>query len=136
MQARRAGGIAVAVRRKRGLVHGGPPNGMTEVPRGLTEVTADERFSHRYTVAASGGDLADGERPWADRLLAADFTAWLLDQPYGDRGAEATCFQVQGGLVCVYAAGWPQTADALDAFRERAARIASVVEHCTRYVVQ
>jgi hypothetical protein len=43
---------------------------------------------------------------------------------------------LQGGLVCVYAAGWPQAADALDAFRERADRIASAIEHATRYVVQ
>jgi hypothetical protein len=133
-QARRAGGIAVAVRRKRGLVRGGPPLGLTEVPRGLTEVVAgDEQFGRRYVAAAAGGDPIDGERSWADRLLTADFTAWLLDQPYGDRGAEATCFQLQGGLVCVYAAGWPQTADALDAFRERAARVASAVEQATRY---
>jgi hypothetical protein len=34
-QARRAGGITVAVRRNRGLARGGPPLGMTEVPRGL-----------------------------------------------------------------------------------------------------
>jgi hypothetical protein len=47
-----------------------------------------------------------------------------------------TCFQLQGGLLCAYAAGWPQTADALDAFRERAARIASAVADATRYVVQ
>jgi hypothetical protein len=136
MQARRAGGIAVAVRRKRTLVHGGPPRGMTEVPRGLREVTADEQFSQLYTVAAADGDLIDGERSWASRVLTADFIAWLLDQPYGDRGTGATCFQLQGGLLCVYTAGWPQTADALDAFRERAARIASEVEHATRLVVQ
>jgi hypothetical protein len=136
-QARRAGGIAVAVRRKRGLVRGGPPLGMTEVPRGLTEVAAgDEEFGQRYVAAAAGGDLIDGARSWTDRLLTADFTAWLLDQPYGDGGAEATCFQSQGALVCVYAAGWPQTADALDAFRERAARIASAVGQATRDAVQ
>jgi hypothetical protein len=136
LQARRAGGIAVAVRRKRGLVHGAAPRGMTEVPRGLGTVEVDEEFGQRYMVAAAGGDPFDGERSWADRLLAADFTTWLLDQPYGDRGDEATCFQLQGGLLCVYTAGWPQTADALDAFRERAARIASAVERATRYVVQ
>jgi hypothetical protein len=136
-QARRAGGIAVAVRRKRGLVRAGPPRGTTEVPRGLTEVSAgDEQFGQRYLVAAAGGELIDGGRSWADRLLTAGFTAWMLDEPYGDRGAEATCFQLQGGLVCVYAAGWPQTADAVDAFRERAAHIASAVEHATRYVIQ
>jgi hypothetical protein len=137
MQARRAGGIAVAVRRTRGLAHSGPPRGMTEVPRGLQEVAAgDERFAQRYLVAAAGGDPVDGQRSWAGRLLTADFTGWLLDQPYGERGAEATCFQLQGGLVCVYAAGWPQTAGALDAFRERAARIAAAVQHATRYPVQ
>jgi hypothetical protein len=137
MQARRAGGIAVAVRRNRGLVRAGPPRGTTEVPRGLTEVSAgDDQFEQRYLVAAAGGDLVGGGRSWAGRLLTADFTAWLLGQPYGDRGAEATCFQLQGGLVCVYAAGWPQTADAVDAFRVRAAYIASAVEHATRYVIQ
>jgi hypothetical protein len=137
MQARRAGGIAVAVRRGRGLVHGGPPQAMTEVPRGLIEVAADdEQFGQRYLVAAADADPAGGESSWAGQVLTADLTAWLLDQPYGDRGAEATCFQLQGGLVCVYAAGWPRTADALDAFRERAARIASAVELATRYVIQ
>lgn len=137
LQASRAGGIAVAVRRKRGLAHGGPPPGLTEIPRGLPEAAAREgQFSQRYVVGAAGGDPYHSARSWADRLLGADFTAWLLSQPYGDRGAEATCFQLQGGLLCVYAAGWPQTADALDAFRERAARIASTVEHATRYVIQ
>jgi hypothetical protein len=132
-QARRAGGIAVAVRRKHGPVQGGPRNGMTEVPRGLEEVAAaDERFGQRYLVAAAGGDTVDGEPRWAGRLLTADFTGWLLDQPYGDRGAEATCFQLQGGLACVFAPGWPRTADALDAFRERAARVAAAVEQATR----
>jgi hypothetical protein len=136
-QARRAGGIALAVRRKRGLVHGGPPNRLTDVPRGLEEVVAnDEQFGQLYLVAAAGGDPVQDEPTWAGRLLTADFTAWLLAQPYGDHGAEATCFQLQGGLVCVYAAGWPQTADALDAFRERAAHIASAVEQATRSVVQ
>jgi hypothetical protein len=136
-QARRAGGIAVAVRRKRGLAHGGPPQAITEVPRGLKEVVPDdEQFTQRYLVAAGGGDRLDGDRSWAGRLLTAGFTAWLLGQPYGDHGADATCFQLQGGLVCVYAAGWPPAADALDAFRERAAHIASVVEQVTRPVVR
>jgi hypothetical protein len=136
MGASRAGGIAVAVRKPR-LARPGPPPGLTSVPRGLTEVRAgDGPFRLRYVVGAAGGDPFHGDRSWAGRLLGADFTAWLLDQPYGDHGAEATCFQLQGGLVCVYAAGWPQTADALDAFRERAARIASAVEHATRSVVQ
>jgi len=136
-QADRAGGIAIAVRRKRGLPGGGLPPGMTEIPRGLPEVTAGGRqFGQRYVVGAAGGDQFHGARSWADRLLGTDFTAWLLDQPYGDRGAEATCFQLQGGLVCVYAAGWPQTAEALDAFRERAAHIAARVEDATRYVIQ
>ncbi len=135
-QADRAGGIAVAVRRRRGLFRGGPPRGLTGVPRGLAEVPADdEQFARQYVVAAAGGDPAGGE-PWASRVLTSDFTAWLLSQPYGDQGAEATCFQLQGGLLCVYAAGWPQTADALDAFRERAARIASAVESATGDVVQ
>jgi hypothetical protein len=137
MQARRAGGMAVTVRRERGLVRSGLPRGMTEVPRGLARVPADgTEFARRYVVAAAGGDAADGERPWASRLFTPDFTSWLADQPYGRRGAEATCFQLQGGLVCVYAAGWPETADALDAFRERAARIASAIDDATRYVIQ
>jgi hypothetical protein len=136
-RASRAGAIAVAVRRKRGLAHGGPPPGMTETPRGLPEVPAGSvAFGRRYVVAAAGGDPYHGDRSWADRLLGADFTTWLLDQPYGDRGAEATCFQLQGGLICVYAAGWPGTEESLDGFRERAARIASHVERATRYVVQ
>jgi hypothetical protein len=133
----RAGGIAVAVARQRGLARGGPSPGLTEVPRGLRAVAVnDERLARRYLVAAAGGNPAGGARSWADRLLTADFAEWLLDQPYGDRGAEATCFQLQGGLVCVYAAGWPGTADALDAFRDRAARIAAAVQQATRSVVQ
>jgi hypothetical protein len=132
-QARRAGGIAVAVRRQRSLGRGGPPRGLTGLPRGLTEVAvADGPFARRYVVATAGGDRASGERSWASRLLTDDFTDWLVEQPYGDRGAEATCFQLQGGLLCVYAAGWPLTADALDDFRERAARIAAAVESAAR----
>lgn len=137
LEAGRAGGIAVAVRRKRGLAPGGSLHGLTELPRGLPEVAVrDERLGQRYVVAAAGGDPYHGAGSWADRLLGSDLTGWLLDQPYGDRGAEATCFQLQDGLLCVYAAGWPQTADALDAFRERAAHIAATVKHATRYVIQ
>jgi len=136
MRAQRAGGIAVAVRRKR-LSRPGLPPGLTGIPRGLREVRAGGgQFSERYVVGAAGGDPYHGDRSWSGRLLSEDFTAWLLDQPYGDHGAEATLFQLQGGLACVYAAGWPQAADALDAFRERADRIASAIEHTTRYVVQ
>ncbi|HUN35217.1 MAG TPA: hypothetical protein VMU95_24720 [Trebonia sp.] len=174
-QADRAGGIALAVRRRR-LVRSGPrhrlpgglPRGLTEVPRGLVEVPGGgvedaggsvqgpggsvqgsggsvqgsggvvegEQFGGRYVVAAAGETPADGGRPWANRLLSAEFRSWLMGQPYGEHGAEATCFQMQGGVVCVFAAGWPQTADALDAFRERAARIASAVRDVTRLVVQ
>ena len=122
-QARRAGGISCAVRRRHGLHQDGP------LPRGLTETPAgDERFDQRYVVGAAGGDLVDGERPWAARLFTAEFTAWLLEQPYGELGADATCFQLQGGLVCVYAPGWPGTADELDAFCGRAGHIAAAVE--------
>jgi hypothetical protein len=126
-----------AVPRPRGLARGGPSPGLTEVPRGLRAVAVNnKRLAERYLVAAACGDPAGGARSWADRLLTADFAAWLLDQPYGDRGAEATGFQLQGGLACVYAAGWPGTADALDAFRDRADRIAAAVQQATRSVVQ
>ena len=122
-RARRAGGISCAVRRRPGLHQDGP------LPRGLTEApTGDERFDQRYVVGAAGGDLVDGERPWASRLLTPEFTAWLLEQPYGEHGANATCFQLQGGLVCVYTAGWPGTAEELDAFCGRAGHVAAAVE--------
>jgi hypothetical protein len=136
-QARRSGGIAVAVRRQRGLGRGGPPRGLTGLPCGLTEVAAEEGpLAQRYVVAAAGGDRGVGERSWASRLLTDEFSGWLLEQPYGDRGADATCFQLQGGLLCVYAAGWPLTAGALDAFRERAARITAAVESAARLAVE
>jgi hypothetical protein len=127
-RARRAGGIACAVRRKHnlavlGLLQDGP------LPRGLIEAPAgDELFDQRYMIGTAGGDLVDGGQPWADRVFTADFTGWLLAQPYGEHGADATCFQLQGGVVCVYAAGWPGTAEELDAFCGRAARIAAQLE--------
>jgi hypothetical protein len=132
-QARRAGAIACAVRRKHNLavlslLQDGP------LPRGLTEApTGDEQFDQRYVVGTGGGDLVDGERPWTDRLFTAEFTGWLLGQPYGEHGTDATCFQLQGGLMCVYAAGWPGTAEDLDAFCGRAARIATEVDRATRH---
>jgi hypothetical protein len=130
--ARRTGAVACAVRRRRnsavlGLLQEGP------LPRGLVEVaTGDEPFDQRYVVGAASGDSVDAGRPWAERLFTAEFTGWLLEQPYGEHGADATCFQLQGGLVCVYAAGWPGTAGELDAFCGRAARIASEVERVGR----
>ena len=132
IQGRRAGGIACAVRRGHslpvlGILQDGP------LPRGLTEAsTGDEQFDQRYVVGAAGGDLVDEERPWADRLFTAEFTGWLLGQPYGEHGADATCFQLQGGRVCVYAVGWPGSADELDAFAARAARIATEIDRATR----
>src|SRR5258708_5798408 len=127
-QARRAGGIACAVRRR----HNVPVLGLRQdgpLPRGLTETpTGDEQFDQRYVVGAAGGDQVNGERPWASRLFTAELTGWLLEQPYGEHGTDATCFQLQGDLACVYAAGWPGTADELDAFCDRAARIAAEVE--------
>lgn len=134
-EARGAGGIAVVVRRGRRFTRGGAPRGLTQMPRGLAEVQADdEQFARRYVVAAGAGNLV-GVGSWVGRLFTSDFTAWLMRQPYGDQGAQATCFQLQGGVACVYAAGWPPTADSLDAFRERAARIASALESATRHVV-
>jgi hypothetical protein len=127
-QARRAGGIACAVRRR----HNFPVLGLRQdgpLPRGLTETpTGDEQFDQRYVVGAAGGDLVNGERPWASRLFTAELTGWLLEQPYGEHGTDATCFQLQGDLACVYAAGWPGTGGELDAFCGRAARIAAEVE--------
>ena len=137
-QARRAGGITCGVRRRHNLsVRNLSVLGLLQddgpLPRGLAEAaTGDEQFDQRYVVGAAGGDLVGGERPWANRLFTAEFTGWLLEQPYGEHGADATCFQLQGGLVCVYAAGWPGTADELDAFCGRAARIAGDVERVTR----
>jgi hypothetical protein len=131
-QARRAGAIACAIRRRHnlsvlGLLQDGP------LPRGLTEApTGDEQFDQRYVVGTGGGDLVDGERPWSGRLFTAEFTGWLLGQLHGEHGTGATCFQLQGGLFCVYAAGWPGTADELDAFCGRAARIAAEVERATQ----
>jgi hypothetical protein len=140
-QARRAGGISCAVRRRRSIsVHNLSVLGRLQdgpVPRGLTEApTGDAQFDQRYMVGAAGGDLADGELPWAEQLFTAEFTGWLLAQPYGEHGADATCFQLQAGLACVYAAGWPGTADELDAFSGRAARIATRVAGLTREASQ
>ncbi len=132
-QARRTGAISCAVRRGHNLpVLGGLLQDGT-LPRGLREApTGDELFDQRYVVGAADGDLAEGEPALADRLFTAEFTGWLLGQPYGQHGADATRFQLQGGLACVYAAGWPGTAQELDAFCGRAARIAAEVERVTR----
>jgi hypothetical protein len=141
-QARRAGAISCTVRRKHNLsVHNHSPLGLLQddgpLPRGLTETpTGDEPFDQQYVVGAAGGDLVAGVRPWAGRLFTPEFTGWLREQPYGEHGADATCFQLQGGLVCVYAAGWPGTADELDAFCGRAARIAAQVERVTQELVR
>jgi hypothetical protein len=128
--AQRAGGIALAVRRGRAPWHGSP------LPRGLAETpTGNQELDRQYAVGMAGGDQLPGDGPWAERVFTPEFTAWLGDQPYGEQGVDATCFQLQGGLLCAYTRGWLTTQESLDAFRERAARIAATLEHATRLIV-
>jgi hypothetical protein len=69
--ARRAGGISCAVRRRHAFHEDGP------LPRGLTEApTGDVQFDQRYVLGAAGGDLANGEQPWPERLFTARSGEW------------------------------------------------------------
>ena len=64
MQAHRAGSVAVAVRRKRGLGRPGPPSGLTGIPRGLPPASVgDVRFRLRYAVAAAAGTRSAARAP-------------------------------------------------------------------------
>ena len=127
MQARRAGGIACMPRQW--------PRPAGILPRGLLAIaTGDDAFDKLFAVGAAGGEPVTSGPSWAQRIFPAELTAWLLAQPYGEEGADATGFQVQGGLVCVYSRGWPATAESLDAFCDRAAKIAAAIEEATRIV--
>jgi len=127
MQARRAGGIACMPRQW--------PRTAGILPRGLLAIaTGDDAFDKLFAVGAAGGEPVTSGPSWAQRIFPAGLTAWLLAQPYGEEGADATGFQVQGGLLCVYSRGWPATAESLDAFCDRAAKIAAAIEEATRIV--
>jgi hypothetical protein len=96
------------------LLSVGVPRGLTEFPLG--RATLDERLLVAVT---------DSDRPALDRLFTPDFNVWLDELPWRRTGEGVTRFELRNGVLCVYAKPKLRTAAALDAFCQRAARIAA-----------
>ncbi len=95
------------------------------LPRELTSVTAgDAPFDQAYEVGIAG----EQDRPSVPALFTADFTAWLGQLPFGKLGVEATRFELRAGALCVYTRDALSSTQTLDAFCQRAARIAVQVQ--------
>ena len=109
-----ADGLACVVLRT-GQLLGGQLHFVSLLPRALTVVaTGDPNVDRRFQVGVTGNSGLPGRV----------FTAWLRQLPYGKLGKDATCFQLQWDSVCIYTRGALDTSEGLDAFCERAARIA------------
>lgn len=106
-----------------GSAWGGRVKLPVDVPRTLVVAPpVDPSLPDRYLVAVSAGDeVAVGE------LFDAAFVGWLAGLPWRRTGEELIRFELRNGRLCVYAKPKARTAQALDAFCERAA-------HITRHV--
>ncbi len=95
------------------------------LPRGLISVTVgDAQFDQTYEI----GIVSDNDRTSAQALFTADFTAWMGELPVGKLGADSTRFEMHAGALCVYTKGAQRTTQTLDAFCQRAARIAAQIQ--------
>lgn len=98
---------------------------MSVLARGLASfTTGDARFDGTYEV----GIVTEDDRAGAQALFTPDFTAWMCELPFGKLGTESTRFELRSGDLCVYTRGAMRTAETLDAFCRRAARIAAQVQ--------
>ena len=79
----------------------------------------------RSTSACSWPSPTATGRPALDRLFTPDFNVWLDELPWRRTGEGVTRFELRNGVLCVYAKPKLRTAAALDAFCQRAARIAA-----------
>jgi hypothetical protein len=122
-----AAGIACVPRQN--PLWGGRLKLVSILPRDLTSVAAgDARFDRGYEV----GIVGNSDRASMAALFTADFTAWMCELPFGKLGADSTRFEIRAGILCVYTRGAQRTTQALDAFCQRAARIAVQVQRTSR----
>jgi hypothetical protein len=77
-------------------------------------------LSDRFLVAVSPGDQRA-----VGALFDAGFTDWLSSLPWRKTGEELIRFELRNGRLCVYAKPKARTSQALDAFCERAAYVAT-----------
>jgi hypothetical protein len=56
----------------------------------------------------------------------------MCELPFGKLGVDFTRFELRAGTVCAYTRGAQQTTQTLDAFCQRAARIAVQVQQTSR----
>ena len=118
-----AQGIACVPRQ--GPIWGGRVKLVSALPRGLTAVAVgDAGFDGTYEVGVGG----ERDRAAVQALFTADFTAWMCELPFGKLGEQSTRFELRAGALCVYTKGTLRTAQTLDAFCGRAARIAAQVQ--------
>jgi hypothetical protein len=118
-----AAGIACVPRQN--PLWGGRLKLVSILPRELTPVAVgDAKFDQSYEV----GIVGDTEQASISGLFTADFTAWMCELPFGKFGADSTRFEVRAGTLCVYTRGAQRTTQTLDAFCQRAARIAAQVQ--------
>jgi hypothetical protein len=118
-----AQGIACVPRQ--GPIWGGRVKLVSALPRGLTVVAVgDAGFDGTYEV----GVVGERDRAAVQALFTAEFTAWMCELPFGKLGEQSTRFELRAGALCVYTKGTLRTAQTLDAFCGRAARIAAQVQ--------
>jgi hypothetical protein len=123
-------GLACVVHRT-GQVLGGQLHFVSLLPGGLAVVaTGDPDIDRRFEVGVTG------DSGLAGRVFTAGFTTWLRELPYGKLGKDATCFQLRRGALCVGTKGALHTSEDLDAFCERAARIAAQFEAAAEPVIR
>jgi len=108
-----------------GPIWGGRVKLVSAIPPGLAvTTTGDTGFDGTYEV----GVASDHDRAGVSALFDADFTAWMRGLPFGKLGEQSTRIELCAGVLCVYTKGMLTTAEELDAFCQRAARIAAEVQ--------
>jgi hypothetical protein len=105
-----------------GTVWGGRVQLNSPLPQDLIEQTVGEpRFDERYRVAVRSQEDWRG----VHALFSPGFVAWMNELPWENTGGTVTRFELRNGTLCVYMREKVRTAEALDAFAERAAHIAA-----------
>ncbi len=92
-------------------------------------VLGDASFQERYEVGTVSAVDPDLVRP----LFSSEFVAWMNSLAMGEKAEDVTRFELRAGTLCVSNRSKLKTAQQLDAFCGKAARIASQVERATAF---